>query len=48
LLVGKPGSVLFLHAAALALRHPVTGEALSFSDPLPTAFEGLVSALRRR
>ena len=47
-LVGKPGSVLFLHSAALALRHPVTGEALSFSDPLPTAFEGLVSALRRR
>lgn len=47
-LVGKPGSVLFLHSAALALRHPVTGEALSFSDPLPAAFEGLVSALRRR
>ena len=47
-LAGKPGSVLFLHSAALALRHPVTGEALSFSDPLPAAFEGLVSALRRR
>ena len=30
------------------VRHPVTGEALSFSDPLPAAFEGLVSALRRR
>ena len=46
LLVGKPGSVIFLHAAALELRHPVTDEALRFSDPLPEAFEGLVSALR--
>jgi 23S rRNA-/tRNA-specific pseudouridylate synthase len=46
LLAGKPGSVIFLHAAALELRHPVTDEALRFSDPLPEAFEGLVSALR--
>ena len=46
LLAGKPGSVIFLHAAALELRHPVTDEALRFSDPLPEAFAGLVSALR--
>ena len=34
-----------LHAATLGFRHPVTGEALSFSSPLPADMAGLVTAL---
>lgn len=37
---------LALHAAKLALAHPVTGEPLSFSAPLPADVAGLLSALR--
>jgi 23S rRNA pseudouridine1911/1915/1917 synthase len=37
---------LALHAAKLALAHPVTGEPLSFSAPLPADVAALISALR--
>jgi 23S rRNA pseudouridine1911/1915/1917 synthase len=43
----KPGAVMFLHAAALELDHPVTGERLELRDPLPPAFDGLLAALRQ-
>lgn len=35
-----------LHAATLGFDHPVTGEALSFSSPLPPDMDALISALR--
>ncbi|HEX6996749.1 MAG TPA: 23S rRNA pseudouridine(1911/1915/1917) synthase RluD [Gammaproteobacteria bacterium] len=35
-----------LHAARLALQHPVTGEALAFESPLPPDFEELLEVLR--
>ncbi|WP_426958102.1 RluA family pseudouridine synthase [Muricoccus radiodurans] len=34
-----------LHAATLAFRHPTTGEALSFSSPLPADMAALLQAL---
>jgi 23S rRNA pseudouridine1911/1915/1917 synthase len=46
LLMGFPR--LALHATALALTHPVTGERLSFSAPLPQDVAGLIDALRER
>ena len=44
----KPGAVMFLHAAALELDHPVTGERLTLRNEVPPAFDGLLAALRRR
>ena len=35
-----------LHAASLGFEHPVSGEKLVFSSPLPADFEGLIAALR--
>jgi 23S rRNA pseudouridine1911/1915/1917 synthase len=35
-----------LHAAELEFEHPVTGEVMAFSSPLPADFAGLVEALR--
>lgn len=35
-----------LHAATLGFTHPVTGEALSFSSPLPEDLQALIAALR--
>jgi 23S rRNA pseudouridine1911/1915/1917 synthase len=35
----------FLHATHLALDHPVTGEHLSFDDPLPSDLEAVLAAL---
>jgi 23S rRNA pseudouridine1911/1915/1917 synthase len=35
-----------LHAAELEFEHPVTGEPMAFSSPLPADFAGLVEALR--
>ncbi len=37
-----------LHAVALGLDHPITGERLQFEAPLPAAFGALLAALRRR
>lgn len=37
---------LFLHAARLALRHPVSGEPLEFCDPLPCELEAVLARLR--
>ena len=34
-----------LHAASLGFAHPVTGEMLSFSSPLPPDMAGLITAL---
>lgn len=36
----------FLHAAALEFRHPRSGKALSFSQPLPAELEGFLKRLR--
>ncbi len=36
-----------LHAATLSLPHPTTGEALTFSAPLPNPFASLLEELRR-
>lgn len=45
------GSVLIgrqaLHAATLGFRHPITGEPMSFTAPLPRDMAGLVSILTR-
>lgn len=41
-----PGQAL--HAVALGLDHPISGERLSFEAPLPPAFTALLAALRRR
>jgi 23S rRNA pseudouridine1911/1915/1917 synthase len=35
-----------LHAATLGFVHPVTGEELSFSSPLPDDLETLIETLR--
>ena len=35
-----------LHAASLGFDHPVTGERLEFSAPLPADMAGLIAALR--
>ncbi len=35
-----------LHAASLGFDHPVTGERLEFTSPLPADMEGLIEALR--
>ena len=37
-----------LHAGALGLDHPITGERLLFEAPLPEVFEALLAVLRRR
>ncbi len=37
-----------LHAVALGLDHPITGERLQFEAPLPAVFGALLAALRRR
>jgi 23S rRNA pseudouridine1911/1915/1917 synthase len=37
-----------LHAASLAFAHPVTGEPMSFSCPLPDRMGRLLSHLRNR
>lgn len=37
----------FLHASRLTLRHPITGEALAFEDPLPADLEKALEVLRR-
>ena len=39
---------MFLHAAALTLAHPVGGEPLSVTAPLPAECAAFVAALRRR
>jgi 23S rRNA pseudouridine1911/1915/1917 synthase len=41
-----PGQAL--HAVALGLNHPITGERLLCEAPLPPAFEKLLAVLRRR
>lgn len=38
---------VMLHAAMLAFRHPITGEALSFAAPLPGDIRGALDVLRR-
>ena len=38
----------FLHAAALALQHPRTGQQLSFSRPLPEELEGFLARLETK
>jgi 23S rRNA pseudouridine1911/1915/1917 synthase len=40
----RPGRP-FLHAHALALTHPVTGQRLEFSDPLPPELAAVLSSL---
>jgi 23S rRNA pseudouridine1911/1915/1917 synthase len=35
-----------LHAATLGFRHPRSGEALSFSSPLPPELDAWLAALR--
>jgi len=37
----------FLHAASLALRHPVSGEALHLEEPLPEDLQAVLTQLRR-
>jgi 23S rRNA pseudouridine1911/1915/1917 synthase len=37
-----------LHAVALGLDHPITGERMSFEAPLPEVFTRLLTVLRRR
>jgi 23S rRNA pseudouridine1911/1915/1917 synthase len=44
--VELPGQAL--HAAALGLNHPISGERLSFEAPLPETMERLLVVLRRR
>lgn len=41
-----PGQAL--HAVALGLDHPISGERLAFEAPLPPVFESLLTALRQR
>jgi len=43
-----PVDRLFLHAKTLAFDHPVTGERLSFSSPLPEALENSLASLRKK
>jgi len=44
--IDLPGQAL--HAAALGLDHPITGERMLFEAPLPPVFEKLLLTLRRR
>jgi 23S rRNA pseudouridine1911/1915/1917 synthase len=44
--VALPGQAL--HAVALGLDHPVSGERMVFEAPLPETFERLLAVLRRR
>ena len=44
--LGNAFSRQALHAATLGFDHPVTGERLEFSSPLPTDMAGLIEALR--
>lgn len=44
---GTAASRLLLHAYTLSFTHPVTGERLTFTAPLPPAFEKNLNALRR-
>jgi 23S rRNA pseudouridine1911/1915/1917 synthase len=44
--VALPGQAL--HAVALGLNHPLTGERMRFESPLPEPFERLLQNLRRR
>ncbi len=39
---------IFLHAAELTFRHPVTGEEMTFHAPLPCELEGVLAELRAR
>ncbi len=41
-----PSDRHFLHAATLAFDHPVTGEGLAFSSPLPADLQAVLDALR--
>jgi 23S rRNA pseudouridine1911/1915/1917 synthase len=43
-----PSDRLLLHAATLGFDHPVTGESLQFSAPLPPEFSAMVDRLRGR
>ncbi|MGH8991585.1 MAG: RluA family pseudouridine synthase, partial [Acidimicrobiia bacterium] len=43
----RPGRP-FLHAVSLAFAHPVSGEPLSFSDPLPPELSAVLSELDAR
>jgi 23S rRNA pseudouridine1911/1915/1917 synthase len=43
-----PSERLLLHAATLGFDHPVTGERLQFSAPLPPEFTAMVDRLRGR
>ncbi len=49
---GRKGGPAFarqaLHAARLALVHPVSGDACRWESPLPQDFEALLSGLRAR
>jgi 23S rRNA pseudouridine1911/1915/1917 synthase len=36
-----------LHAAKLTIRHPATGEALTFEAPMPEDMNALITVLRR-
>ena len=50
-LYGSPDDMLSrpaLHSAYLSLRHPVTGETLELTAPLPDDLEKKMAALRRR
>lgn len=42
-----PEATLMLHARSLAINHPVTGERMEFSTPLPERFEEYLSLLSR-
>ncbi|WP_054749411.1 RluA family pseudouridine synthase [Lacticaseibacillus thailandensis] len=41
-----PGNGQYLHAATLGFTHPVTGQHLEFSAPLPDYFEAMLTRLR--
>ena len=47
---GRPGELglerQFLHAARLAFEHPITGEPLDVSSPLPPELEAALAAAR--
>ena len=36
---------LFLHAQSLTLKHPISGELMTFTSPLPTDLESVISSL---
>ena len=44
---GVPAHRLLLHAYSLSFTHPVTGERMTFTAPLPPAFEKDLESLRR-